>query len=166
MASGDWTVQSVTISFKGGRWQASFSVRQMVVPAPVAIRRQGPLVGVDLGVNHLATLTVPIAGLSDANGHVMNPRHLDADLERLAKLDRQLSRCLKGSKNRAKIKRRRQRLYGRVTRSRELYLHRLSTMLAGSFETVVIEDLDVFGMVKKSKKNSTKELRRSILDSG
>jgi len=39
-------------------------------------------------------------------------------------------------------------------------------MLAGSFETVVIEDLDVFGMVKKSKKNSTKELRRSILDSG
>jgi putative transposase len=111
-------------------------------------------------------LSLPVGGISDANGHVANPHHLDAELERLAKLNRQLSRCVMGSKNRAKIIMRRQRLHGRVTRSRELYLHRLSTTLAGSFETVVTEDLDVIGMVKKSNKNSTKELRRSILDAG
>jgi putative transposase len=166
VTSGDWTVQSVTISFTGGRWQASFSVRQLVASAPSAVRHIGPLVGVDLGVKHLATLSLPVGGISDGNGHVANPHHLDAELERLAKLNRQLSRCVKGSKNRAKIIMRRQRLHGRVTRSRELYLHRLSTTLAGSFETVVIEDLDVIGMVKKSNKNSTKELRRSILDAG
>jgi putative transposase len=38
--------------------------------------------------------------------------------------------------------------------------------LAGSFETIVLEDLDVAGMVKKSKKKTGKTLRRSIQDAG
>jgi putative transposase len=166
VASGDWNVQSLTISFTGGRWQPSFSVRQLVAPAPKAVQLRGPVVGVDLGITHLATLSVPVPGLSDANGHVANPRHLDEELERLAKLNCQLSRCAKGSKNRAKMIRRRQRLYGRVTRTRDLDLHRLTTTLAGSFETVVLEDLRVASMVKKSKFTTTHGLSRSILDAG
>ena len=163
---GEWTIQAVTVSFVGGRWQASFSVRQFVAPAPSMIHHLKPLVGIDLGVMHLATLTSPVIGLSDVSGYVENPRHLDAQLVRLAKLNRQHSRCVKGSKNRAKVLKRRQRLYGRITRTRDLHLHRLTTTLAGGFETVVIEDLRVAGMVKKSKKNTTNELRRSILDAG
>jgi putative transposase len=164
--SGEWTVQSVTISFTSGRWQASFSVRQHVISRPSAKRRLGPIVGVDLGVKHLATLTVPVVGLSGASGHVTNPRHLDDELVRLAKLDRQLSRCVRGSKNHAQLRLRRQRLYGRIARTRNLYLNRLTTTLAGSFETVVLEDLNIAGMVKKSKKNTAKALSRSILDAG
>jgi putative transposase len=166
VTSGEWSVQSLTISFAGGRWQASFSVRQSVECASKAVQLRGTVVGVDLGVAYLATLSVPIPGLSDANGHVSNPRHLDGELERLAKLNRQLSRCVKGSKNRAKLIRRRQRLYGRITRTRDLYLHRLTTTLAGSFETVVLEDLRVTTMVKKSKDTTTHRLSRSILDAG
>jgi putative transposase len=165
VASGDWSVQSVTISFTGGRWQASFSVRQLVAVAPSTVRLPAPSVGVDLGVRHLATLSVPVAGLSDGTGHVANPRHLDAELERLANLNRQLSRCVKGSKNRAKLVRRRQRLYGRITRTRDLHLHRLTTTLSGSFETVVLEDLSVAGMVR-SKNSPSKGLSRSVLDAG
>jgi len=166
VVSGEWTVQAVTISFTGGRWQASFSVRQFVLPAPSAMRLIGPLVGVDLGVKHLATLSVPVNGVSDDSGHVENSRHLKGELDRLANLDRRLSRCVKESKNRARIKKRRQLLYARITRTRKLNLHRLSANLAGSFESVVLEDLDVASMVKKSKKNSTKALSRSILDAG
>jgi putative transposase len=166
VGASEWTIQAVTISFSGGRWQASFSVRQLVVTAPSDARLLGPFVGVDLGVKHLATLSVPVAGLSDMNGHVANPRHLDAELERLAKLNRQLSRAVKGSKNRTKILRRRQLLYGRVTRTRDLYLHRLTTILTGSFETVVLEDLCVTGMVKKTSIATNKGLSRSILDAG
>jgi putative transposase len=166
VAAEEWSVQSVTISFTGGRWRAAFSVRQLVVAAPVATRLLGPIVGVDLGVKHLATLSVPVSGVSDASGHVANPRHLDAELERLAKLNRQLARCVKGSKNRAKILRRRQLLFGRITRTRELYLHRLTATLAGSFETVVLEDLNVAGMVKRSKNTATKGLSRGVLDAG
>jgi putative transposase len=166
VAAEEWTIQAVTISFTGGRWQASFSVRQLVVAVPADARPLGPIVGVDLGVTHLATLSVPVAGLSDANGHVANPRHLDAELERLAKLNRQLSRTVQGSNNRTKILRRRQLLFGRVTRTRDLYLHRLTTTLSGSFETVVLEDLRVTGMVKKTPNTTTHGLSRSILDAG
>jgi putative transposase len=166
VASEEWAVQAVTISFTGGRWQASFSVRQYVIPALNAGRLRGPLAGVELGVRHLATLTVPVEDVSDEHGHVENPRHLEAELVHLAKLDRRLSRCAKGSKNRAKICLRRQRLHGKISRTRNLYLHRLSTTLAGGFETVVLEDLRVADMVKKAKKNTTEALRRSILDAG
>src|ERR1039458_3683506 len=36
--SGEWTIQAVTISFTGGRWRASFALRQFVIPAPSSIR--------------------------------------------------------------------------------------------------------------------------------
>jgi putative transposase len=166
VTSGEWTVQAVTISFTGGRWQASFLVRQFVIPSPNGIQLLGPIVGVDLGVKNLATLTVSVAGLSDSSGHLPNPRQLDSELVRLAKLDRQLSRCEKGSKNHTKLRLRRQRLYGRITRTRNLHLNRLTNTLAGSFETLVLEDLRVSGIVKKSKKNTTKGLSRSIYDVG
>ena len=166
VAASEWTILAVTISFIGGRWQASFSVRQLVVTAPAAARLLGPIVGVDLGVKHLVTLSVPLVGLSDMNGHVANPRHLDAELERLAKLNRKLSRCVKGSKNRAKLLRHRQLLCGRVARTRGLYLHRLTTTLSGSFETVVLEDLRVTGMLNKMSPSTIKGLSRSILDAG
>jgi putative transposase len=165
VASGDWTVQAVTISFTGGRWQASFSVRQLVKPTLVSRKLLGPTVGVDLGVKHLATLSVSISGVSDEHGHVDNPRHLASELERLAKINRQLARCVKGSKNRAKLLKRRQLLCGRISRTRDLYLHRLSATLTGSFETVVLEDLNVAGMVKKSK-NTAHVRSLSILDAG
>jgi putative transposase len=77
-----------------------------------------------------------------------------------------LARAIRGSKNRAKILQRRQLLYGRVTRTRELNLQRLTATLAGSFETVVLEDLNVAGMVKKSKNTTTKGLSRGVLDAG
>jgi putative transposase len=166
VASGEWTIQSVTMSFTDGRWQASFSVRQFVNPAPRIVRILPSLVGVDLGITHLATLSTAVKGLSDEHGHVSNPRHLNAELDRLEKLDRQLSRCMKGSKNRANIRLSRQRLYGRITRTRNLYLHRLTTTLAECFETVVLEDLHVADMVTKSKKHTNSASSRSILDAG
>src|SRR5664280_1292468 len=52
VVSQEWSIQSVTISFTGGRWQASFSVRQPLITSEVN-RHVRPLVGVDLGVKHL-----------------------------------------------------------------------------------------------------------------
>jgi putative transposase len=166
VTTGEWTVQAVTISFTGGRWQASFSVRQLVVEAPRATRPLGALVGVDLGVKNLATLSVPVAGLSDDGGHVANPRHFNTELAHLARLDRQLKRCVKGSRNQAKIRLRRQRLHGRITRTRNLYLHQLTTTLVESFQVVILEDLHVTDMVKKSQKGTNSSSTRMILDAG
>ncbi len=96
--SGRATIQKVTISHRGGRWQVAFSVRHLVRP-PVPPRRQsaaGRVVGIDAGLVHLATLSTPVPGLSDEDGHVANPAVLAAHLRRLKKLDRAVSPCRGG----------------------------------------------------------------------
>ncbi len=156
-------IQKVTISFRGGRWQASFSVRYLVgLPArkPVArAKRQSGMVGLDAGLTHLATLNRPIKGLTDAEGHIANPRVLATQLKRLAKLNRAWSRTQKGSKNRAKLRRRRARLHGQVAKTRALYLHHLTNALVDRFDAVAIEDLGVTAMG-----NRKHHLGRSLAD--
>jgi putative transposase len=100
-------------------------------PAPPPAKRLGALVGVDVGIRHLATLSQPVAGLTDELGHIANPQVLEQHLGRLKKLDRQIARAQAGSKSRRRLLRRRARLHGRVAETRALHLHRLSTTLAG-----------------------------------
>ena len=100
--TGRARIQKLTIAFVGGRWRASFLVRYLERPAIKQVKLRGSVIGIDLGVKHLATLSVPVKGVTDVHGHVENPRHLDHRLAQLSKLDRKLSRATKGSKNRKK----------------------------------------------------------------
>ena len=153
-ASGRATVQALTIKHEGGRWVAVFRMRladgttRLRKPGH-PVKRHGGAVGVDLGLKHLATLDRPVAGLTDEHGHVPNPRVLQAHLARLQRIDRAIARSVKGSKNRAKLLRRRAKLHGRVTRTRVLYLHELSRRLAGGFDVVCVEDLNIAGMAAR-----------------
>lgn len=74
---------------------------------------------------------------------------LEAHLSRLRRLDRAIARCEKGSKNRAKLLRRRAKLHGKIVATRKLYLHELSRRLAGGFDVVCIEDLNIAGMARR-----------------
>ncbi len=103
----------------------------------------------DLGLTHLVTLDRPIVGLTDELGHVPNPRVLEQHLARLRSLDRAIARCEKGSKNRTRLLRRRAKLHGKITTTRKLYLHELSRRLAGGFDLVCVEDLNVAGMAAR-----------------
>ena len=112
-----------------------------------------------MGLTHLATLDHPVPGLTDESGHIFNPRVLDSQLKRLAKLDRAGARTKQGSKNRAKLRRRRALLLGRIAKTRALYLHRLSNALVDRFDAVAIEDLNLAGMGNKKRR-----LGRSVAD--
>ena len=147
--TGRTTIQQATISYRGGRWQVSFQVRHALAPARHPVKHRGGLVGVDAGISHLATLSVPVPGLTDAEGHIANPKILHGQLVRLAKLDRVFTRKEKGSKNRARALQQRARLHGRITKTRALHLHRVTNALAGGFDTVAIEDLNVAGMANR-----------------
>lgn len=118
------------------------------------------MVGVDLGVAHLATLSRPVPGLTDEVGHVSNPRPLTRQLEKLKNLDRRLARCQNGSNNRRKLVQRRARLHGRITKTREIAHHRLANALAARFDVVGIEDLNVKGMTHN------RPLARALADAG
>jgi putative transposase len=152
--TGRAKVQALTIKFEGGRWKAVFRLRLLDGASRLRnpgepVRRRGGAIGVDLGLTHLVTLDRPIPGLTDEHGHVPNPRVLEQHLARLRRLDRVIARCEKNSKNRTKLLRRRAKLHGKVVATRKLVLHELSRRLAGGFDVVCVEDLNVAGMARR-----------------
>jgi putative transposase len=153
-AAGRARVQALTIKYEGGRWVAVFRLRLLDGAARLRnpgapVKRHGGAVGVDLGLKHLVTLDRPVPGLTDERGHVPNPRIFEQHLTRLRRLDRAIARSVKGSRNRAKLLRRRARLHGKIAATRSLYLHELSRRLAGGFDVVCVEDLHVAGMARR-----------------
>ncbi len=160
--TGKASIQKVTISYSGGRWQASFLVRYQHAVRPVkrGHTKLGSTVGVDLGLTHLATLSRPVPDLTNSDGHVPNPHPLAGQLERLKNLDRCIARCKDGSKNRAKLIRRRARLHGRIAKTRVMAQHLLANELTARFDLVGIEDLNVKGMTHN------RPLARALADAG
>ena len=98
------------------------------------------MVGVDLGVKTLATL-------SDGTT-LPNPRHLKRHLKKLKRLQRAVTRKRKGSQNRVQSARRLGRLYRKIANQRANTLHQVTTMLAKTKSVIVIEDLHVAGMLR------------------
>ena len=137
----------ITVSRRAGRWYASLTVEREPTATPAPKRGA---VGVDLGVKNLATLS---------DGTVIpNPRALGARLRALRKAQQALSRKVMGSARREKAKGRVARLRARVADVRADAINKATTMIARSYNTVCIEDLNVAGMMKN------RSLARSLVD--
>ena len=142
-------IKSVVISKRADRWYAAISVETDQLPHE---RKNQGLVGVDLGVKHLAVLS---------NGQcIEGPKAYAKALARLKRLSRGLSRKKKGSANRCKAKIRLAKLHAKVRHIRENALHQLSTHLVLNYTQIAIEDLNVKGMM------CNKRLAKSIMDQG
>jgi len=140
---------SATVSRRAQRWYVSIQVK--VEEVPITRESQG-VVGVDLGISHLATLS---------NGErVEGPKPLREALGCLRLRSKAVSRKKKGSKNRLKAVMRLARQHARVSNVRSDCLHKLTSDLVKRFDVVVIEDLNVKGMVKN------RHLSRAISDMG
>jgi putative transposase len=130
---------SATVSEQAGHWYISVLVEQEHVVSP----HGGPTVGVDLGIKRLATLS---------DGTVEpNPRYLRSALKKLKRLQRAVSRKPKGSHNRRKAAQRLGTLHRRIANQRTNTLHQFTSRLVKTKSTVVIEDLNVAGMLKNHK---------------
>ena len=140
---------SATISRTANKWFVSITVETNTLQT--TYENQG-VVGVDLGVKSLATLS---------NGEeIVGPKPHKSLLKRLKRLSRSLSRKLKGSENRFKAKQKLAKLHARIANIRLDALHKLTTSIVKRFTTVVIEALNVKGMMKNRK------LSRAISDMG
>lgn len=142
-------ILSVTISGQADAWYASFSIEVEYEPE---MRSDTGIVGVDLGVTALATL-------SDGTPKTSAPKPLRRYLQKLQRLSRSLSRKQRGSCNRAKAKTKLARLHRRIAQIRADALHKLTTHLM-RYRTIVIEDLNVAGML------ANRHLSRAIADLG
>ena len=132
-----------------GRWYVTFAID---THASEPLEPAGHAVGVDLGVTDLAVT-------SDGE-KIANPRHLARKARHLARYQRRLARCRKGSANRAKAAAKVARAHRKVRDARQDYLHRASTRLVSENDVIVIEDLNVSGMVRNRR------LARAISDCG
>lgn len=74
------------------------------------------------------------------------PRYYRQSLKKLAKEQRKLSKCEKGSKNRNKQRIKVAKYHERVSNQRKDFLHKLSRKIANSYDVVAIEDLSMKGM--------------------
>lgn len=131
------TPKTCTLTRDGDQWFSSIMCAVDVVePTP----RIDPVVAIDRGITHL---------LADSDGRLVdNPRCLQRSLGRLARAQRAVARKKKGSKNRDKAKLRVMRLHRTVRRQRAHVLHELSAAYAKSHGTVVVEKLNVAGMMR------------------
>ena len=137
----------ISVSRRAGRWYASLTVERE--PSVTTAPKVGA-VGVDLGVKSLATLS---------DGSVIpNPRALNTGLRALRKAQQALSRKVKGSARREKAKKRVARLHARVADVRVDAMNKATAMIANTYGTVCIEDLNVAGMMKNH------HLARSLVD--
>ena len=99
-----------------------------------------PAVGVDLGVQTLATL-------SDGSSFP-NLKTLPRSVERIKALQRSLSRKKRDSRNRLKAKTALAKAWRKVRRQRDDVAHKVSHRLAEDYGMVVFEDLRIRNMVK------------------
>ncbi|MER5828228.1 RNA-guided endonuclease TnpB family protein, partial [Streptomyces mirabilis] len=140
---------TVTVSQDtAGRWFVSLLCED---PSVKPLPARGNAVGVDVGLDHLLTLST--------GEKIANPRHERRDRAALAKAQRNLARKARGDgANRRKARLKVAKIYARIAGRRRDTLHKLTTRLVRENQTVVIEDLTVRNMVKNHR------LARAISD--
>jgi putative transposase len=167
-----WTgkIMGASVSREADRWYLAVQVE---VPEQVAhCSRSGDgITGVDLGISAAATLS--------SGEKIAAPRPLEAALRRLRVRGRRQSRKLKAakaaagirgripkgtrlpvSKKRTKGARALARLHARIAHARMDFMHKLTTRLCRENQTVVIEDLNVSGMLANARLSRAINLQR------
>jgi len=133
-------VISATVSSKANKWFVSLNVE--LDQTPKSCENQAG-VGVDLGVKTLATLS---------NGETFEaPKPFKRFTKKLKRMQRSLSRRKKGSQNRHRLRQKIAKVHARITNLRQDSLHKLTSYLTDNFTGIVIEDLNVKGMLSNRK---------------
>ncbi|BAZ22735.1 transposase, IS605 OrfB family protein [Kalymmatonema gypsitolerans NIES-4073] len=150
----DGTIKTVTVSkCPSGKYYASVLMEyEGDYPAS---KSEGNVVGIDLGIKDFA-----ITYDGEKVSKYPNPKHLAKYEKKLAKKQRTAARKVKGSNRRRKANKIVARVYEQVSNVRQDYLHKLSRKIVDNNQVVVVENLNVKGMVRNHK------LAHAISDTG
>jgi putative transposase len=133
-------ILSARISKTASWWFISITVE---LPDEPPVPHTKPSVGIDVGINRLATLS--------GGKQFENQKPLRTLLKQLRAANKKLSRCVKGSANWQKAKKKLSRLHYRIACIRDDLLHKLTTEVACTFGLVGIENLHVKGLIQNRK---------------
>ena len=148
-----WVNMAETLRFKGkvtgvritktaDWWFASITV-ELPETQPDPAHPRPHAVGIDVGLNRLATLST--------GEEYENQAFLKTALGKLRQANKRLHRRVKGSKNREKARRQVARLHYQITCMRDDVLHKLTTQLATCYGIIGIEDLNIKGLLKNRR---------------
>ena len=137
----DGIVKSVTVSkTPSGKYYVSVLVNCEVQEKP---SKSNNKIGIDLGIKKFA--------ITSDGEMIENPKYLRKSEKRLRKLQKDLSRCDKRSKNREKCRIKVARQYEKITNQRKDFLHKLSKRLIDENQIICLEDLSVKNMMSDHK---------------
>ena len=103
-------------------------------------RHTNEQVGIDLGVKDFVITS---------DGEVFENKHFFKKEEKqMKKLQRQLSKKVKGSNNKKKEQVRIAKLFERITNKKDAYIHYVTNKLLTYFDIIFMEDLNVQGMLR------------------
>lgn len=135
-------IKSVTIiKTKSGKFFASILIDGDLLREVTTATNNS--IGIDLGIKSLLTL-------SDGTS-IDNPKWIRTNEKKLKRLHKQLSKKVKGSNNRHKIKLKLARAHEKIKNQKTDYLHNITTKIVNENQVIVLEDLNVSGMMKNHK---------------
>ena len=112
------------------------------IPVKPAVRYDTSI-GIDVGIKDFAVCS---------NGDVYaNPKYLEKSEARLKVLQRRFSKTKKGSNRRELARKTLARQYEKVSNQRNNFLHQVTSKIVRENQTIIIEDLNVKGMLKNHR---------------
>lgn len=135
-------IKSVTITkTKSGKFYASILIDGdllRTVSKPI-----NTFIGIDLGIKKLLTFS---------DGTIVdNPKWIRTNEKRLKKLQQQLSKKVEGSNNRNKVRLKLAILHENIKSKKQNFLHNVTTKIINDNQVIMIEDLNVSGMLKNHR---------------
>ncbi|MDQ1069637.1 RNA-guided endonuclease InsQ/TnpB family protein [Streptomyces canus] len=146
LPAGEVPVRLSVTRDRAGRYFVSVLVEERIAELPVVFvpgTREPKAVGVDVGLASLVIL--------DDGTKFDHPRLLKRYAEKLARLQRELHRKVRGSKNRQKVREKIARLYALISDVRRDMLNQLTTRLVRENQVLVVEDLSVKTLMRVAR---------------
>lgn len=136
-------VNNVVVKRIANMWFAVINIEVLKPVEILVVGENQATIGIDMGIKRMMTL-------SDGTIYE-NPKALKSNLKGLKRLQRGLSRKVKGSNNRIRQQMRVANKYYRVSNIRKNAIHKATSEIVVKYSRIVIEDLNVKGMMKNHK---------------
>ena len=144
-------IQSITISKNpAGEFHASILIKSENQPNKIYQNPINKAICIDLGLKDLMVMST--------GETIPNPNISKKYRKILAKLQRRLSRKVKGSKNRNKARIKLAKCHQKIKNIKDDFSNKLTTKIINENQVIILEDLNIQGMIKNHK------LARAIQD--
>ena len=143
-------ILNATISKEAGKYYVSVCIEEQIYIKDII---PSNVVGIDIGIKNLVTT-------SDGACYG-NPNYINKYEKKIKRLQRNLSKKIKGSKNYYKTKIKLEEIYRKLKNARIKTNEEIVSKIVKAYDIIISEDLNIKTMIKEAKKN----LRKSITNS-